>query len=163
MLTPATRPAAHCHARQTTQSQSHGTQKKESTEVKSVLSFAFRRATAGSRGRRKIRGSRKRGQETLVSCPLLPLAPGGARPCTPQRAFSRPPGVNPLPFGARVYLASCVCAAVSAYRSRSPSEGEKGAPPQRENWRAPSAGSIYSSSPSSSMTSITASPRVAST
>ena len=41
--------------------------------------LAFRRATEGSRVRRKGRGV-KRGRETLVSLPLLPPPPGGGTP-----------------------------------------------------------------------------------
>ena len=87
--------------------------KKESVATTSTLSFVFRCATAGSRGQRKIRESRKRGhKKPQVSCTPFckepaarrqhPPAPGGARPRTPQRASplrrvaaETPHGFNP--------------------------------------------------------------------
>ena len=62
---------------------------------------------------RKIRGSRKRGyKKPQVSC-------------TPFCKVSALRGRKSPDHGNGVNLASCVCAAVSAHRSRSPSEGEK--------------------------------------
>ena len=64
--------------------------------------LAFRRATAGSRVRRKGWGV-KRGRETLVSLPLLPLAVGTAFPrrrrrplCTLTSSVKSPPPAAPL-------------------------------------------------------------------
>ena len=59
--------------------------------------LAFRRATAGSRVQRKGWGV-KRGRETLVSCPLLPLSVGTD---IPRRRAAAMPG---LPIGSYSHL-----------------------------------------------------------
>ena len=91
-----------------------------------MLSSFFSREATLTRRKGKL-GSRKRGQETLVSCPLLPPPPGGGT--SPHAAACKPR----LP-GRQHSLASCVRPQERRNRSRSPSEGEKGACPLRAHF-----------------------------
>ena len=123
--TTVTRPAAHCHARQITQSQSHGTQKKESTEVKSVLSFVFRRATAGSRGSKESWGVARGDRKPWCPVPFCPSPREGRVPARRSVHSPLPPRAKlprPREWGHLSPPASRP--QYRRYLSHSPSEGE---------------------------------------
>ena len=118
-ITTVTPLAAHCHARQITQSQSYGIKKEESTEIKSVLSSHFRRATAGSRGSKESWGVARGDRKPWCPVPFCPSPPGGGN--TPPSV-----GENPPSPGLGTTLASCVCAAGTAESFALSLEGRKG-------------------------------------
>ena len=115
------RPAAHCYARQITGAQSCGKKKKESADLQSTLS-SFLAANATLSGAKESWGVARGDRKPWCPVPFCPSPPGGGN--TPPSV-----GENPPSPGLGTTLASCVCTAVSAYRSRSPLEGGKGRSP----------------------------------
>ena len=88
--TTVTRPAAHCHARQITQSQSHGKQKKESTEVKSVLSSFLDARPQGVAAQRKVGESQEGTGNLGVLSPFAPCRRVAAKRRSPSKGENPP-------------------------------------------------------------------------
>ena len=103
-ITTVTALAAHCHARQTTQSQSYGIKKEESTEIKSVLSSHFSRECSAERPAGRSGGVARGGirNPLRVSCTPFCKKPAARRqhpPAAGRRQIPSPSaGENPSPW-----------------------------------------------------------------
>ena len=92
-ITTVTPLAAHCHARQITQSQSYGIKKEESTEIKSVLSSHFSRECSAERPAGRSGGVARGGirNPLRVSCTPFCKEPAAGRQHSPAAGWRHVP------------------------------------------------------------------------